>query len=68
MQNVKAVFDADIKVVIKPQQKQREEKNACRGCLLLVNMNSQVSTINFQFEQCSNITLNYTRTQTQTRA
>jgi len=37
LQNVKAVFDAAIKVVIKPPQKQKEKKKKPRrGCLLLV--------------------------------
>ncbi|KAJ6888645.1 hypothetical protein NC652_029664 [Populus alba x Populus x berolinensis] len=36
-QNVKAVFDAAIKVVIKPAQKQKErKKKPRRGCLLSV--------------------------------
>ncbi|GAY38910.1 hypothetical protein CUMW_040350 [Citrus unshiu] len=35
-QNVKAVFDAAIKVVIKPPQKQKEKKKKQRGCLLNV--------------------------------
>ncbi|GAY38913.1 hypothetical protein CUMW_040350 [Citrus unshiu] len=34
--NVKAVFDAAIKVVIKPPQKQKEKKKKQRGCLLNV--------------------------------
>ncbi|KAI3464057.1 hypothetical protein Pfo_020720 [Paulownia fortunei] len=33
-QNVKAVFDAAIKVVIKPPQQQREKKKPRRGCLV----------------------------------
>ncbi|KAK6261146.1 hypothetical protein QUC31_006962 [Theobroma cacao] len=33
-QNVKAVFDAAIKVVIKPPQKQKEKKKPSRGCLI----------------------------------
>ncbi|XP_069151385.1 rac-like GTP-binding protein 3 isoform X4 [Solanum lycopersicum] len=33
-QNVKAVFDAAIKVVIKPPQKQKEKKKQRRGCLM----------------------------------
>ncbi|KAL0357563.1 UNVERIFIED_CONTAM: Rac-like GTP-binding protein 3 [Sesamum calycinum] len=33
-QNVKAVFDAAIRVVIKPPQKQREKKKPRRGCLV----------------------------------
>ncbi|KAL0318419.1 UNVERIFIED_CONTAM: Rac-like GTP-binding protein 4 [Sesamum angustifolium] len=37
-QNVKAVFDAAIRVVIKPPQKQREKKRARRGCLVSVNL------------------------------
>ena len=36
LQNVKAVFDAAIKVVIKPLQKQKEKRKPHRGCLLLV--------------------------------
>jgi len=36
LQNVKAVFDAAIKVVIKPPQKQKEKRKPHRGCLLLV--------------------------------
>jgi hypothetical protein len=37
LQNVKAVFDAAIKVVIKPAQKQKErKKKPRRGCLLSV--------------------------------
>ncbi|XP_055828627.1 rac-like GTP-binding protein 3 isoform X1 [Solanum dulcamara] len=35
-QNVKAVFDAAIKVVIKPPQKQKEKKKQRRGCLMNV--------------------------------
>ncbi|EOY20640.1 RHO-related protein from plants 10 isoform 1 [Theobroma cacao] len=35
-QNVKAVFDAAIKVVIKPPQKQKEKKKPSRGCLINV--------------------------------
>ncbi|KAG7021470.1 Rac-like GTP-binding protein 3, partial [Cucurbita argyrosperma subsp. argyrosperma] len=35
-QNVKAVFDAAIKVVIKPPQKQKEKRKPHRGCLLNV--------------------------------
>ncbi|KAH9720087.1 Rac-like GTP-binding protein 3 [Citrus sinensis] len=34
-QNVKAVFDAAIKVVIKPPQKQKEKKKKQRGCLFV---------------------------------
>ncbi|KAF3630669.1 Rac-like GTP-binding protein 3 [Capsicum annuum] len=34
--NVKAVFDAAIKVVIKPPQKQKEKKKQRRGCLMNV--------------------------------
>lgn len=38
LQNVKAVFDAAIKVVIKPPQKLKEKKKKPqRGCLLLVS-------------------------------
>lgn len=36
LQNVKAVFDAAIKVVIKPPQKQKEKKKPRQGCLVLV--------------------------------
>ncbi|BAT76120.1 hypothetical protein LR48_Vigan01g239100 [Vigna angularis] len=36
-QNVKSVFDAAIKVVIKPPQKQEKKKKPRRGCLLLVD-------------------------------
>ncbi|XP_022735744.1 rac-like GTP-binding protein 3 isoform X1 [Durio zibethinus] len=35
-QNVKAVFDAAIKVVIKPPQKQEKKKKPSRGCLINV--------------------------------
>ncbi|WMV21576.1 hypothetical protein MTR67_014961 [Solanum verrucosum] len=35
-QNVKGVFDAAIKVVIKPPQKQKEKKKQRRGCLMNV--------------------------------
>lgn len=35
LQNVKAVFDAAIRVVIKPPQKQKEKKQKARqGCLV----------------------------------
>lgn len=37
VQNVKAVFDAAIKVVIKPPQKQKgKKKKPSRGCLMSV--------------------------------
>ncbi|KAL6497454.1 Ras-related C3 botulinum toxin substrate 3 [Orobanche gracilis] len=53
-QNVKAVFDAAIRVVIKPPQKQREKKKPPRGCLGFAMVDHQFG-LDDQLTECGRV-------------
>jgi hypothetical protein len=59
MQNVKAVFDAAIKVVIKPPQKQKEKKKPRQGCLVLVTISFKLCANSILLSSILQATQNY---------